>query len=154
MIEKITTEYPDFDDLKYKVNEIIDTIYNMQLAISNLDPDSEWYDGNHIDDISKKVDLTELAKKAEKECRFNPVQADREVYKALTSAENMSDKFAEQRKWLNKLCWFWNDACSDYIGILFTIHDLSELPFENDLGEKYQHCRPVKPDDEIIYKGE
>jgi len=72
-----------------KINEIIDTIYDMQLAISSLDPDSEWYDGNHIADISKKVDLTELAKKGEKECRFNPVQADREVYDALTRAENV-----------------------------------------------------------------
>ena len=26
-------------------------------------------------------------------------------------------------------------------------------PFENDLGEKYEHCEPVKPDDDIIYKG-
>lgn len=26
MIEKITTKYPDFDDLKYKINEIIDWI--------------------------------------------------------------------------------------------------------------------------------
>ena len=33
--------------------------------------------------------VQELAKKAEKECRFNPVQADREVYNALTRSENV-----------------------------------------------------------------
>lgn len=68
-------------------------------------------------------------------------------------AENVQDKFAEQRKWLHKLCWFWDDGCADYIGILYGIHDLDEIPFENDLGAQFQHCRLVKPDDDIIYKG-
>ena len=89
----------------------------------------------------------EMATKAE------PNPAENVPPDAESRPVNVQDKFAEQRKWRHKLCWFWNDGCADYIGILYEIHDLDEIPFENDLGEKYQHCRPVKPDDDIIYKG-
>lgn len=110
-------------DLFNKINEIIDTIYDMQLAISNLDPDSDWYDDNHI---------------------------------AKTSAENSQDEFAEQRKWIGKLCWFWDedrdDAFCDVLGYIF---ESSRYPYaQTDSSDGYKHCEPVKPDDNIIYKGE
>lgn len=102
-----------------KINEIIDTIYDMQLAISQLDPDSDWYDGNHIADTSKKV-----------------------------------DPYAEQRKCICKLCWFWNDDKADkVIGILTGVFDEADRPFERSINQTlYKHCEPVKPDDDIIYK--
>jgi hypothetical protein len=150
-IEKIQVTRSDNDlatktlEAINKINEIIDWIDD----VSNFRVTNKQVTANR-----PNIDIGELAKKAEKECRFNSVEADREVYDALTTAKNVQDKFAEQRKWLEKLCWFWNDGCCDYIGILYSIHDLDEIPFENDLGEKYQHCRPVKPDDDIIYRGE
>ena len=102
-----------------KINEIIDTIYNMQLAISSLDPDSEWYDGNHIADTSKKVDT-----------------------------------YAEQRKWIGKLCKFRdNPACEWKYGILEKIYEDAEFPFWDTDCYEYAECEPVKPDDDIIYKG-
>ena len=64
MIEKLDIKNGGVEDLLNcikKTNEIIDIIYDMQLAISSLDPDSDWYDGNHIADTSKKVDIGELA---------------------------------------------------------------------------------------------
>ena len=103
-----------------KINEIIDTIYDMQLAISNLDPDSEWYDGNHIADTSKKV-----------------------------------DPYAEQRKWVGKLCRFWNEDTKPIFSILDHIQlYFSDAPFvDRFTTTHWQHCEPVKPDDDIIYKG-
>lgn len=71
--------------------------------------------------------------------------------------ENVWDKFAEQRKWIGKLCWFWNndnepDTC---FGVLTGLFDEADRPFERSIGQQlYRYCEPVKPDDDIIYKGE
>ena len=100
--------------------------------------------------------LLELAKKAEKECRFNPLQADRETYNALTSAKNVPDRFAEQRKWIGKLCKF----DGEHYGILKRISNpetrqvWKDGPFGSSDGNWYDSCEPVKPDDGLIYKGE
>ena len=110
--------------------------------------------------------VQELAKKAEKECRFNPVQADREVYNALTRSENVQpdiesrsenvqDKFAEQRKWIGKLCKFRHGlGVVPTYGILSEILPDSDLPYyKKDTDTYWKYCEPVKPDDDIIYKG-
>lgn len=72
--------------------------------------------------------------------------------------ENVQDKFAEQRRWIGKLCRFWDTNIGENVwGILGGI-DFSEnekYPYWCDqLQEQYQNCEPVKPDDDIIYKGE
>lgn len=75
--------------------------------------------------------------------------------------ENVQDKFAKQRKWIGKLCWFWDTNKKERVcGILEEIKDNQydyggELcPYINDYGESFKHCEPVKPDEPIIYKGE
>lgn len=73
-------------------------------------------------------------------------------------AENAQDPYAEQRKWIGKLCRFWDTNIGENVwGILGGI-DFSEnekYPYWCDqLQEQYQNCEPVKPDDDIIYKGE
>lgn len=105
--------------IEEKINEIIDTIYDMQLAISNLDPDSEWYDGNHIADTSKKV-----------------------------------DHYAEQKKWIGRLCRFWDDNFKTIkcLGVLTRIDETAIVPYEADNGFWYCACEPVKPDDDVIFK--
>ena len=77
-----------------------------------------------------------------------------------TRAENVQDKFAEQCKWIGKLCKFWDgDEQISHLrwGILYEITPTSPLPFCCSLGDgktfDYEHCEPVKPDDDIIYKG-
>lgn len=69
--------------------------------------------------------------------------------------ENVQDKFAEQRKWICKLCWFWYDDKADkVVGILTGVFDEADRPFERNIDQTlYKHCEPVKPDDDIIYKG-
>lgn len=67
---------------------------------------------------------------------------------------NVQDKFAEQRKWIGKLCRFWNfkDDSID-IGILKAVDNLKPtIPYINDIDCSYAYCEPVKPDDDIIYK--
>lgn len=72
-------------DIHWKLNELVDAVNGL---IYETADDSDWYDDpKHREQPAEN--LQELAKKAEKECRFNPVQADREVYKALTRAENV-----------------------------------------------------------------
>lgn len=71
--------------------------------------------------------------------------------------ETPADPYAEQRKWIGKLCWFWNndnepDTC---FGVLTGLFDEADRPFERSIGQQlYRYCEPVKPDDSIIYKGE
>ena len=68
-------------------------------------------------------------------------------------AENVQDPYAEQRKCICKLCWFWNDDKADkVIGILTGVFDEADRPFERNIDQTlYKHCEPVKPDDDIIY---
>ena len=72
-----------------------------------------------------------------------------------TKHEAPADQYAEQRKCLCKLCWFWNDDKADKVfGILTGVFDEADRPFERSINQTlYEHCEPVKPDDDIIYKG-
>jgi len=71
-----------------------------------------------------------------------------------------ADPYTEQRKWIGKLCKFWfADAENSTFGILdFVDAGPHPEPFHINCGESeqgwYPHCEPVKPDDDIIYKGE
>ena len=74
-----------------------------------------------------------------------------------TPVENVQDKFAEQRKWIGKLCKFWDDDNTNLsCGILTSIdtETFKEPQFVCNDEYDYEHCKPVKPDDDIIYKGE
>jgi hypothetical protein len=68
--------------LMRKINELVDAVNELQDSLQGVV-------NNSIKDGARIQNLQELAKKGEKECRFNPVQADREVYKALTRLENV-----------------------------------------------------------------
>ena len=76
----------------------------------------------------------------------------------ISKMENV-DPYAEQRKWVGKICRFWNDDESledSTYGELVNIFDAphEDCPFQCGYGEWYEHCEPVKPDDDIIFKGE
>lgn len=72
--------------------------------------------------------------------------------------------YAEQRKWIGKLCRFWNktEYTDDLYGFLTDIvptnkykpEDNYFVPFKDEFGSFYEYCEPVKPDSDIIYKGE
>lgn len=71
--------------------------------------------------------------------------------------ENKQDPYAEQRKWIGKLCRFWDEEyvpSFGIIGILTDVNDKESHPFQVNHRDRWGNCEPVKPDDDIIYKGE
>ena len=74
--------------------------------------------------------------------------------KANCQENVQADPYAEQRKWIGKLCWFWTFRRENAIIGLLTDFEIDEPRFRMDELGWYEHCEPVKPDDDIIYKGE
>lgn len=107
-----------------------------------------------IDTVNGILDYAplEMTMKAEPKTRSENVQPDAE-----SRSENVQDPYAEQRKWVGKLCWFWDEKEEEKVfGILTTIDSdcgLSDMyPYWNDTTKNwFEHCEPVK--DDIIYKG-
>lgn len=63
-----------------------------------------------------------------------------------------TDPYAEQRRWIGKLCRFWDSVYDRYyFNTLKGITDEGLFIGHNGV---WKHCEPVKPDDDIIYKGE
>lgn len=64
------------------------------------------------------------------------------------------DPYAEQRKWIGKLCWVWDDDGDKraFTKLNEIIEDDDDRPFK--CFARWKHCEPVFPDDDIIYKGE
>jgi hypothetical protein len=79
----------------------------------------------------------------------------RTCYELIHKNETPADPYIEQRKWIGCLCRFWfNNKKQADIGILGDIDEGEIYPYFNaDLGH-YKYCEPVKPDDDIIYKGD
>ena len=107
--------------------------------------------------INQLVDaVNELQKHEEQHLDLLTELNEMRLHQKKEPAENVQDKFAEQRKWIGKLCWFWNndnepDTC---FGVLTGLFDEADRPFERSIGQQlYRYCEPVKPDDDIIYKG-
>lgn len=126
-----------------KINELVDAVNELQLAkdvmfkridiLNNAICDIR----NHIADTSKKM-------------------ADRMIGCTTLDIPKSykNDPYAEQRKWIGKLCWFW-DAQEEYkfVGILGEVADNGTY-FQKGGIVSYLNCEPVKPDDSIIYKGD
>lgn len=70
-----------------------------------------------------------------------------------TATTKPADPYAEQRKWIGKLCKVYDYSDSVHYAILENIWDNSDYCYGTLVGD-YQHCELVKPDDDIIYKGE
>ncbi len=145
MIERITTEYPDFDDLKYTVNQLVDAVNAIQ-----KEREAERFE------IQEWIGILEAVRKSVNvhEKQIDELQMKLEPEKCETPA----DPYAEQRKWIGKLCKFWDNSDEpencvyDILCNIFDSHH-EDCPFQCGNGEWYEYCEPVKPDDDIIYKG-
>lgn len=75
-----------------------------------------------------------------------------------TATTEPVDKFAKQKRWIGKLCWFWDNNSYEKgtMAILDTIDESNETGyyFQTGKGSYWQHCEPVLPYDDGIYKGE
>lgn len=74
---------------------------------------------------------------------------------AMKAEPEPADPYAEQRKWIGCLCKFWNfDDDKGVFDILIEVDsNYRTIPFVGYSGGSFAHCEPVKPDDDIIYKG-
>lgn len=73
-----------------------------------------------------------------------------------TKKTEPTDPYVEQRKWIGKLCKFRDNDIEEWrYGILCEIRENeTEFPFYRNDHSGFGYCEPVKPDDDIIYKGE
>ena len=143
MIEKLPTSAPFGvqNDWRDKINELVDAVNHIK----------EEYD-IQIAELERRITALDDPTYHEPETPAENVQEDTE-----SRPENVQDP----TKWLGKLCKFWDgDEQISHLrwGILSTITPTSPVPFCCSLGDgktfDYEHCEPVKPDSDIIYKGE
>lgn len=74
-----------------------------------------------------------------------------------TKHKTPADLYAEQRRWIGCVCRFWydnpNDTLLDYLDKIQTGKNGVVQYYSKESGDWFPHCEPVKPDDDIIYKG-
>ena len=65
-------------------------------------------------------------------------------------------KKADYTKWIGKLCWFWDKEFNtkNIVGFLTHVNLEALLPFCVNNSDYWEYCEPVRPDDDVIYKGE
>lgn len=146
MIEKIPKQNT-WGQCLDKINELVDAVNDITDWIKRTDETIVKYG-------IKPIENTTISK-MEKDHRPNMVMDDPfGPHPNIYEQGRPVDPYAEQRKWIGKLCRFSDDRCvSTYISLLKQIDD-DDTPFADDKGVFWQHCEPVKPDDDIIYKGD
>lgn len=67
----------------------------------------------------------------------------------------MKAPYTEQRKWIGKLCWFWNENTKENkkYKVLNEIIQGDHYKYYDCDCIGWEHCEPVNPDDDVIYKG-
>lgn len=137
---------PNATDFLNKINELVDVVNTIQKEReAERFEIQEWI--GILGTVRKSVNKLETMAK-----NTNT------VLKSLvkTKHEEPTDPYAEQRKWIGKACYFWdNNAQTKAFGWLEKIdQEGNEAPFMTNFGQWYDNCEPVKPDDDVIYKGE
>lgn len=132
-------------DLQIKINELVDAVNAIQKEReAERFEIQEWI--GIVSDLRSRVPVVES--------RVSIL----EEHAHPTATTEPADQYAEQRKWIGKLCRFWDGKEEEKVfGILTTIDSdcgLSDMcPYWNDTTKNwFEHCEPVK--DDIIYKGE
>lgn len=130
-----------------KINELVEFCNDIGNARSFLERHEE-----QITKLNDAVNELQLAK----DVMFNRIDMlNNAICDIRNATENVQDKFAEQRKWIGKLCEFWDyDGEEKWFSILEHIDKNSPYTYCASGDWWYKHCEPVKPDDDIIYKGE
>ena len=130
-----------------KINELVDAVNKLETMAKNTNTVLESL---VVENNIHEKQIDELQMKLEPgKCETRPenVRPDAE-----SRPENVQDKFVEQRKWIGKLCKFWDiDNNNLYYGPLTKIHDTSPYCYECNHKICYANCEPVK--DDVIYKG-
>ena len=125
-------------DLQIKINELVDAVNEYEKDREEI---KEWI--GIVSDLRSRVPVVESRVSILEE-HAHPTATTEPTYK----------------NWIGKICKFWNwDTGLAHYSKLITIKDpkddeIANCPFRADDGGWYMYCEPVKPDDDIIYKGE
>lgn len=141
-----------------KVNELIDAINKLKTMAKNTNTVlKSLVEENNIHE--KQIDELQMNVEPHK---CEPAE-NTTISKMENVAENgkcakiAQDPYAGQRRWIGKLCKFWdkNHEEDRIYDILHHIDPNCVYKYcRRELGGGYQHCEPVNPDYDIIYKGE
>lgn len=122
MVDRVEFRPVSSYEMQHKINELVDA----------------------VNDLKTKVEIVE-------ECIHPTAKTEPDGDDAIQEVIH-ADPYAEQRQWIGKLCKCWDSDINDDIwGILQDIKDnKTEKYYLYGIG--YEHCEPISPDDDIIYK--
>jgi hypothetical protein len=139
-----------------KINELVDAVNTIQ-----KEREAEWFEiqewigileavRKSVNIHEKQIDGLQMKVEPEKcETRSENVQTDAE-----TRSGNVQDKFAQYRRWAGKLCRFWDiDKDKAIYDILEEVIADWSYQFKTKSDYIFDHCEPVLPTDNAIYKG-
>ena len=152
MIEKLKKQNTWGECLE-KLNELVDAVNELQLVKDVMFNRIDMLN-NAICDIRNRITTLDDPTYHEKaQDMYDNAILDALKDKQVDVVVEPADPYAEQRKWIGKLCRCWDsDINDDTWGILQDVKDnKTEKYYLYGIG--YEHCEPVKPDDDIIYKG-
>ena len=116
-------------DMQVKINELVDAVNELQK-----------HEEQHLDLLTQ---LNEMRLHQDKEPAENSQSS---------KMERPADPYAEQRKWVGKLCKFWDFVYDNYY--FDTLKGITDKGLFIGHNGSWEHCEPVLPDDDIIFKGE
>lgn len=130
-----------FEDFREKINELVDAVNTIQ-----KEREAERFE------IQEWISIIGAVRKS---VNIHEKQIDELQMKLEPEKCEPADPYAEQRKWIGKVCKFWDNLDTDYsLALLAKIQEKEPMPFEDYRGNQWYHCEPVKPEDDVIYKGE
>lgn len=147
---------PEQPEIVSKINELVDAVNDIQ-----KEREAERFEIQEWIGIIESVRKSVNAHKKQIGDLQNRITAfDDPTYHEEPAENGKCSKmekgpYAEQRKWIGKLCKF-RDNYEDkwHFGVLEEIYEHSDFPFGDFDNFEWAICEPVKPDDDIIYKGE
>ena len=140
-----------FNGVTTKLNEVIDAVNTIQ-----KEREAERFE------IQEWIGILEAVRESVNihEEQIDELQMKLEPHKCEPiengkCAKNAQDPYAEQRKWIGYVCRFWNndDTQEFSYGVLTAIDTDFGVGYSCNGEYEYDNCEPVKPDDDIIYKG-
>lgn len=125
-----------------KINELVDAVNEFHKILHDVIKES-------VENMSRVDALGNTV--LELRAKVNSINNKPTENPTISKTENV-DPYAEQRKWIGKMCQFWDYAYEhDYFDTLKGITDDGLFIGHNG---SWKHCKPIKSDDPIIYKGE
>ena len=122
-----------------KINELVDAVNELQLSIKPI-----------LEERESGIKVYEEAQDMYDNAILDALK-DKQVDVVVEPA----DPYAEQRKCIGCLCKFRDTyEAKWHFGILEEIYQHSDFPFGDSENFEWAICEPVKPDDDIIFKGE